>query len=86
MKAKAAVFREIGGSLSVEAIDVDSPGPNEVLVRTVACGVCHSDLHFMNGSIAGAVPTVPGHEPAGVVEAVGSEAVSYTHLTPRASV
>jgi S-(hydroxymethyl)glutathione dehydrogenase/alcohol dehydrogenase len=72
MKAKAVVFREIGGPLSVEAIDVDTPAPNEVLVRTVACGVCHSDLHFMQGSIAGAVPTVPGHEPAGVVEAVGS--------------
>lgn len=76
MKAKAAVFREIGGSLSVEAIDVDAPGPHEVLVRTVACGVCHSDLHFMQGSIGGAVPTVPGHEPAGVVEAVGSEVSS----------
>ncbi|MEZ5232532.1 MAG: Zn-dependent alcohol dehydrogenase [Acidimicrobiia bacterium] len=73
MKAKAAVFREIGGSLSVEAIDIDDPGPNEVRVRTVACGVCHSDLHFMKGSIAGAVPTVPGHEPAGIVEAVGSD-------------
>lgn len=73
MKARAAIFREIGGSLSVETIDVDHPAPNEVLIRTVACGVCHSDLHFMQGSIAGPLPTIPGHEPAGIVEAVGSE-------------
>ena len=38
----------------------------------MACGVCHSDLHFMQGSIAGPIPTVPGHEPAGIVEKVGS--------------
>jgi S-(hydroxymethyl)glutathione dehydrogenase/alcohol dehydrogenase len=72
-RARAAVFREIGGDLSIEEIDVDDPAPDEVLMRTVACGVCHSDLHFMQGSIAGPVPTVPGHEPAGIVEAVGSD-------------
>ena len=70
--ATAAVFREVGGDISIEQIDVDDPAPNEVLVRTAACGVCHSDLHFMQGSIAGPIPSVPGHEPAGVVEAVGS--------------
>lgn len=73
MKARAAIFREVGGSLSVEEIDVDDPQPHEVRVRTMACGVCHSDLHFMQGNIAGPMPCVPGHEPAGVVEAVGSE-------------
>ena len=73
MKARAAIFREIGGSLSIEEIDVDDPAPNEVRVRTVACGVCHSDLHFMQGSIAGPLPTIPGHEPAGIVESVGSQ-------------
>jgi S-(hydroxymethyl)glutathione dehydrogenase/alcohol dehydrogenase len=73
MKAKAAIFREIGAGLSIEEIDVDDPAPNEVRIRTVACGVCHSDLHFMKGSIAGPrPPVVPGHEPAGIVEAVGS--------------
>ncbi len=76
MKAKAAVFREIGGRLSIEEINVDDPAPNEVRIQTVACGVCHSDLHFMNGSIGGPLPTVPGHEPAGIVEAVGSEVQS----------
>lgn len=73
MKAKAVVFREVGEALTMEDVDVDDPAPNEVRVRTAACGVCHSDLHFMQGSIAGPRPTVPGHEPAGVVEAVGSE-------------
>ena len=73
MKSMAAVFREIGGSLSIEEIDVDDPAPEEVRIRTAACGVCHSDLHFMQGSIGGALPTVPGHEPAGIVEAVGSD-------------
>jgi len=73
MKARAAVFREVGGELSIEEIDVADPVPNEVRLRTSACGVCHSDLHFMKGSIGGRVPTVPGHEPAGVVEAVGSD-------------
>lgn len=72
MKARAAIFREIGGDLSIEEVDVDDPTDNEVRVRTAACGVCHSDLHFMQGSIAGPVPTIPGHEPAGIVEAVGA--------------
>jgi S-(hydroxymethyl)glutathione dehydrogenase/alcohol dehydrogenase len=79
MKARAAIFREIGGALTIEEIDVDDPGPQEVRVRTVACGVCHSDLHFMQGNIGGALPTVPGHEPAGIVDAVGSE---VRHVKP----
>ncbi len=72
VKARAAVLREIGSDLTIEEIDVDDPADNEVLVRTVACGVCHSDLHFMQGSIYGPTPTVPWHEPAGIVEAVGA--------------
>jgi S-(hydroxymethyl)glutathione dehydrogenase/alcohol dehydrogenase len=76
MKTRAAVFREIGGPLTIETIDVDEPGPDEVRLRTSACGVCHSDLHFMNGAIAGPLPTVPGHEPAGVVESVGTNVTS----------
>ena len=78
VSATAAVLREVGGDLTIEQIDVDDPAPNEVLVRTVACGVCHSDLHFMQGSIAGPTPTVPGHEPAGVVEAVGTDVRSIS--------
>ncbi|HDY84038.1 MAG TPA: Zn-dependent alcohol dehydrogenase [Halieaceae bacterium] len=73
MKARAAVFRGKGVALNIEEVEIDNPHPNEVLVKTVACGVCHSDLHYMQGSILGPPPpTIPGHEPAGIVEAVGS--------------
>ena len=79
MKVKAAVFREVGAPLAIESVEGAGPGPEEVLVRTAACGVCHSDLHFVQGSIAGPSPCVPGHEPAGVVEAVGE---SVTIVAP----
>jgi S-(hydroxymethyl)glutathione dehydrogenase/alcohol dehydrogenase len=72
MKAQAAVFRDKNTPLSIETVDVSEPGPNEVLIRTAACGVCHSDLHFVQGAIPGPAPTIPGHEPAGVVEAIGA--------------
>ncbi|HYR95697.1 MAG TPA: Zn-dependent alcohol dehydrogenase [Candidatus Binatus sp.] len=76
---KAAVMRAIGAPLQIEEIDVDAPGPREVLVRTVATGVCHSDLHVLEGSLPNPLPTVLGHEPAGVVEAVGGE---VRHVAP----
>jgi S-(hydroxymethyl)glutathione dehydrogenase/alcohol dehydrogenase len=57
--------------LVIENVQVDKPGPGEVLVRTVASGVCHSDLHVIEGSLPMPPPTILGHEPAGVVEAVG---------------
>jgi len=70
---KAAVLREVGKPLQIEDVQIDKPGPHEVLIRTVAAGVCHSDLHFMEGSYPTAMPIVLGHESAGVVEQVGSE-------------
>jgi len=70
---KAAVFRAVKQPLSIEDVQVSKPGPHEVLVRTVAAGVCHSDLHFQNGSYLYPTPAVLGHESAGVVEQVGSE-------------
>jgi len=70
---KAAVLREVGKPLQIEDIQIDKPGPHEVLIRTVAAGLCHSDLHFMEGSYPLPLPSVLGHESAGVVEAVGSE-------------
>jgi len=73
---KAAVLNSNPGSLDIEDIDIGSPGPREVLVRTAAAGVCHSDLHFMEGKYPCPCPSVLGHESAGVVEAVGS-AVQY---------
>ena len=73
---KAAVLREINKPLEIEDIQHGDPGPREVLVRTLAAGVCHSDLHFQNGSYPYPLPAVLGHESAGVVEAVGSD-VTY---------
>jgi len=72
----AAVLNTIPGELSVEEIHLDDPGPREVVVKTAAAGLCHSDLHFMEGTYPYPCPVVLGHESAGVVEAVGS-AVSY---------
>jgi S-(hydroxymethyl)glutathione dehydrogenase/alcohol dehydrogenase len=70
---KAAVLREVGQPLQIEDVKIGKPGPHEVLIRTAAAGVCHSDLHFMEGKYPYPLPAVLGHESAGVVEAVGSE-------------
>jgi S-(hydroxymethyl)glutathione dehydrogenase / alcohol dehydrogenase len=70
---KAAVFRQVNQPMEIEQINVAKPGPREVLIRTAAAGVCHSDLHFFNGTYPGQVPMVLGHESAGVVEQVGSD-------------
>jgi len=68
---KAAVCFEPGKPLETREVIVDNPGPREVLIRTVATGVCRSDLHFVDGSYPHPLPFVPGHEAAGIVEAVG---------------
>ena len=73
---KAAVLHEINKPLVIEDVQHGDPGPREVLVRTVAAGVCHSDLHFQDGSYPYMLPVVLGHESAGIVEAVGRD-VSY---------
>ncbi|MEE8042040.1 MAG: alcohol dehydrogenase catalytic domain-containing protein, partial [Pseudomonadales bacterium] len=73
---KAAVFREANTLMDIEDVQHDKPGPREVLVKTSAAGVCHSDLHFYNGTYPGRGPMILGHESAGIVEEVGSD-VSY---------
>ncbi|MBF6599427.1 MAG: Zn-dependent alcohol dehydrogenase [Dehalococcoidia bacterium] len=73
---KAAIFHGPHEPLTIEQVDVDKPGPREVLVRTVASGVCHSDLHFVDGLYPYPAPAVLGHEAAGVVEEVGDQ-VTY---------
>ena len=70
---KAAVLNNQPGELEIEDIDIDEPGPREVLVRTVAAGLCHSDLHFLEALYPHPMPAVLGHESAGVVEAVGRD-------------
>jgi S-(hydroxymethyl)glutathione dehydrogenase / alcohol dehydrogenase len=72
MRIKAAVLEEFGAPLAVQDVELAEPKAGEVLVRLVACGVCHTDLYTASGADpSGYAPTVLGHEGAGVVEAVG---------------
>ena len=68
---KAAVFHGPHKELTIENVDIAKPIGREVLVHTVASGVCHSDLHFIEGLYPFASPAILGHEAAGIVEAVG---------------
>ena len=72
MKIRAAVLEEFGKPLVVREVDLAEPKAGEVLVRLVACGVCHTDLYTASGvDPSGYSPTVLGHEGAGVVETIG---------------
>ncbi|MBW1695509.1 MAG: alcohol dehydrogenase catalytic domain-containing protein [Deltaproteobacteria bacterium] len=71
MKAKAAVLFEVGKGLKLCEIDVEDPREGQILVRMAAGGICHSDLHIMTGHLVAPLPSVLGHEGAGVVEKVG---------------
>lgn len=68
---RAAILESQPGHLVIDDISIDKPGRGEVLVRTVAAGLCHSDLHFMENLYPHPCPVVLGHESAGVVEAIG---------------
>ena len=72
MKTKAAVLWEVNAPWSVEEIELDDPGPGEVLVKMAASGMCHSDEHLTTGDLPFALPIIGGHEGAGVVEKVGA--------------
>ncbi|MBW2497193.1 MAG: Zn-dependent alcohol dehydrogenase [Deltaproteobacteria bacterium] len=74
---KAAVMRANHAPLEIEEINVDDPGPGEVLVKTAASGICHSDLHIIEGGLPLPPPCVLGHEPAGVVEAIGEGVTDF---------
>ena len=72
MKIRAAVLEQFGQPLVVQESDLAEPRQGEVLVRLVACGVCHTDLYTASGADpSGYAPTVLGHEGAGLVERVG---------------
>lgn len=68
---EAALFREIGKPFRVEEVQLEDPGPGEVLVKLQAAGVCHSDWHLVTGATKVPTPMVPGHEGAGIVAAIG---------------
>ena len=70
---KAAVCREFGKPLSLEKIRIDDPHDNEVRIKILACGICHSDVHYIDGAWGGERPAIFGHEAAGVVESCGAK-------------
>ncbi|MBF0277680.1 MAG: Zn-dependent alcohol dehydrogenase [SAR324 cluster bacterium] len=70
---KAAVFHEVNKPLQIEEVQIHKPAAREVLVKTAATGVCHSDLHFITGAYPFPTPAILGHESSGIVEAIGSE-------------
>lgn len=73
MKIRAAVARKPGQDFLIEAVDLDAPRPDEVLVRIAAVGVCHTDLLGRDGLMPIQLPAVLGHEGAGIVEQVGAD-------------
>lgn len=74
-KMNAAVVREFGAPLILEQWDIPSPGTNQIVVKTEACGVCHTDLHAAKGDwpVKPTLPFIPGHEAIGLVTAVGAD-------------
>lgn len=71
---KAAVIREFGAPLQIEEVEVKTPNANQILVKVIACGVCHTDLHACNGDwpVKPKLPLIPGHEAIGYVVALGA--------------
>jgi propanol-preferring alcohol dehydrogenase len=87
---KAAVLKEFGAPLAIEELPVPTPAADEVLIRLEACGVCHSDLHIIDGDLpafraAAKQRLVPGHEAVGRVAAKG-DAVSNLQIGQRVGV
>lgn len=70
---KAAVLHKANQPMTIENISLSNPGPREVLIRTAVAGLCHTDLHYIEGLYPHPLPVVLGHESAGIVEKVGSE-------------
>ncbi len=71
MKTQAAVVYEFGKPIEIEELDLDGPGPGEVLIRYTHAGLCHSDVHVAHGDLEARLPMVLGHEGAGIIEEVG---------------
>jgi NDMA-dependent alcohol dehydrogenase len=71
MKTKAAVLLEAGKPFEIMELELDGPGPGEVLIKYTAAGLCHSDLHLTDGDLPPRYPIVGGHEGSGIIEEVG---------------
>jgi alcohol dehydrogenase len=80
MKMKAAVLWECGRPrpyadtrpMTIEEVEIDGPGPGEILIEVAGAGLCHSDLSVIDGTRPRGVPIIPGHEGAGIVRAIGA--------------
>jgi alcohol dehydrogenase len=80
MKMKAAVLWECGRPrpyaetrpMTIEEVELDGPGPGEILIEVAGAGLCHSDLSVIDGTRPRGVPIIPGHEGAGIVRAIGA--------------
>ncbi len=85
IKCKAAVVHEMGlprpysksKPISIEEIEIEHPGPNEVLVKVKAAGICHSDLSVVTGARPRPLPMVIGHEGSGIIEKIGSQVKDF---------
>ena len=76
--SRAAIVRQTPGEFEIADVVVDDPRQNELRVRMVAAGMCHSDYHMMTGdSVAGHLPMVCGHEGTGIVESVGPNTIGW---------
>jgi S-(hydroxymethyl)mycothiol dehydrogenase len=70
-QVRGVVARAKGAPVTIEQVTIPDPGPGEAVVKVLACGVCHTDLHYREGAINDEFPFLLGHEAAGTVEAVG---------------
>ncbi|AHH16835.1 S-(hydroxymethyl)mycothiol dehydrogenase [Nocardia nova SH22a] len=78
-KVRGVIARSVGAPVEIAEIVIPDPGPRDVVVRVLACGVCHTDLTYREGGINDEFPFLLGHEAAGVVETVGD---AVTHVQP----
>ncbi len=77
---KAAVFHGTGQPLEITEVPDPSPGPGEVLIEIAGCGLCHTDLHYLDHGVKTfkAPPIILGHEPAGTIEDLGEDVADFT--------
>lgn len=74
---RAALLEHAPGELVIDEVTITEPGPDEVLVQTAACGLCHSDLHIIEGKLPHRLPALLGHEAAGIVQQVGADVTEF---------
>ncbi len=80
---RAAVVTAINGPWEVKDVPQPEPGPNQVLVKMHASGICYTDVHQTLGHIPGAFPRILGHEPVGEIVAVAPDVTSTKSWRPR---